>query len=797
MANYADSNALGLLHLRDGGNLEAQGNPEYRQRVIDDAHAIYLGNLGTVEFDLTLPTKGHSGSTITWTSSDHHWMDDNGRVQQPEYGLGSRTIILTAHVAYDGASTDRDFEVTILQQRNDVSVSRIYPIALTAQIDSTFYLPTTIPVVTQDGDTVPQRVDWNGGIERRERAIGVSHYIGHIEDTDIPVEATAAIVAHKTETIEDSSTVVEPVALEYVRLTGTGLFASAQRRRLEFLSNVSIDDLLWNFRTAAGMDTREGKPMKGWDSPGSLLRGHTTGHMLSAFSLAWAATGDPRMRDKARELVDGLKEVQDAFAAQPQFHPGFLSAYSERQFDLLEQYTPYPAVWAPYYTLHKILAGLLDADQYLHDDTALAIARGIGDWTYERLHGLSRTQLQKMWSIYIGGEFGGINESLAELHRRTGEQRYLDAARRFDNDKLFWSMSHGIDALSTMHVNQHVPQAIGALRIYEETGLPMYRRVADFFWHAVTAHHIFSFGGIGKDEMFFRAGATAANLAVDSAETCPSGNMLKLSRELFRHDPDPAYARYYERVAYNHLAASVSHLPDGGSTYFLPTNHDAVKKYDVDGNTCCHGYGLELQFLYGSGACYHSERELLVNLYTSLSVDDPGHGVAFTIESSDDDPGRVRLRIATSGGRDLALIIPEWAVGTPGVSVDGHALPADQVTSLIQRGYIRLGAQLRSAWGFDSWDGHEVDLEFACEPFWIRAEDRPELASLAWGPYVYGAVSDSAEELSIPVHDDMSDDFRKVDGTKDLLHAGTGIVFRPLAEIDREHYQAYVHVIAA
>ena len=70
-------------------------------------------------------------------------------------------------------------------------------------------------------------------------------------------------------------------------------------------------------------------------------------------------------------MVDELGECQRAFQNIDGIREGFLSAYSEEQFDLLEEYTPYPKIWAPYYTLHKIIAGLLDCYLYIDKKEAL------------------------------------------------------------------------------------------------------------------------------------------------------------------------------------------------------------------------------------------------------------------------------------------------------------------------------------------------------------------------------------------------------------------------------------------
>lgn len=155
---------------------------------------------------------------------------------------------------------------------------------------------------------------------------------------------------------------------------------------------------------------------------------------------------------------------------RPQGGGRLLSGYSEEQFDLLEKYTPYPQIWAPYYTLHKLFAGLLDCYEYLQDEIALSISVRLADWVYRRLSRLSHSQRMKMWGLYIAGEFGGMNEVMAKLYRITGKEDYLSCARMFDNDKLFAPLLLGKDALGGLHANQHIPQVIGALEIFLVSG---------------------------------------------------------------------------------------------------------------------------------------------------------------------------------------------------------------------------------------------------------------------------------------------------------------------------------------
>ncbi|HZD05763.1 MAG TPA: beta-L-arabinofuranosidase domain-containing protein, partial [Longimicrobiales bacterium] len=252
--------------------------------------------------------------------------------------------------------------------------------------------------------------------------------------------------------------------------------------------------------------------------------------------------------------VDASGNGRDATIVAPtdgRRHPGFLAAYPETQFIRLEEFCTYGStqgIWAPWYTFHKITAGLLDAHVITGNEQALEVLTGMGDWAWGRLEPLSREQLRRMWDIYIAGEYGGANESLARLHALTGTEEHLLAARRFDNAEVMDPIVVGEDVLDGRHANQHIPQFKGYLRVFEEGGGDDYWSAARNFWDMVVPHRIYSHGGMGVGEIFRKKDVIAGSLYDDRnhAETCPLYNMLKLSRNLFFHEPDPRYMNYYE-----------------------------------------------------------------------------------------------------------------------------------------------------------------------------------------------------------------------------------------------------------
>lgn len=772
-----------------------------RQIAERDAEMLYLGNTATVEFDLELPTSGANGSSIIWSSDDERWIEQDGTVHQPQYGRGYRDVTLTATVTHGSASATRTFTVRVLEQHNQISVRNVFPIMLDVQAGETYDLPTYTAVRTEDDLVISQRIDWHdGGEHTAAKPTGGEPYPqtvrwhGVIDGTDVPVTALVHVQDHDPAPRVEPAVRRRPVPIGHVRLTGDGVLARNQRDRIAYLRDVDDDQLLVEFRRAAGLGTRGAQSMTGWDAPDSLLRGHTTGHTLSAYALAYAASGDNVIKTKLDYLVAALAEVQEAFAKRPGAVAGFLSAYDETQFERLEEYAPYPTIWAPYYTLHKILAGLLDAYRYAGNDTALGVARGIGDWTYERLHRLSHGQLQRMWSLYIAGEFGGMNESLADLYAIDGDARHLAAARLFDNDRLIEPLRQRVDALGGMHANQHIPQVIGLVRLFEMTGLPYYLDEACRFADEVLEHHCYAMGGTGRGEMFGQPDVIGAALADDTAESCATYNMFKLVTALDAHVPQARYADYLDHAMINHIAATCDHRPEhagnGGSIYFLPTQPGGRKDIDISENSCCHGTGLESHF-YAAADAYATDRDTLyVNRYLNGTLEDDSARLSVSVD--DLSPHRVTIDVMRLDRAVLCVRVPGWSTdGRVTVSVNGKVVPDEFVElSRTGTGEVTLAA---TSLGLDSWTGVRIELEFVPCIRLIATPDRPDVAAIAWGPYMLAALDDDDHMLNVPVSDvDPGASFERRPGTLTFTHVATGLRFVPIWQLGDERYHLYV-----
>jgi uncharacterized protein len=493
------------------------------------------------------------------------------------------------------------------------------------------------------------------------------------------------------------------------------------------LINTNPDNFLYMFRNAFGQEQPKGAaPLGGWDSQQTKLRGHATGHYLSGIAQAYASTGyDASLQAKfgrkdgihgkyavfiianvRTTKTSGGESVSDPRAVPPgagksefnsdlseegirtdywNWGKGFISAYPPDQFIMLENGASYGTdnakIWAPYYTLHKILAGLMDIYEVSGNEKALEIVKGMGDWVYARLSQLPTPTLISMWNRYIAGEYGGMNEAMARLYRLTNEPRYLEGAHLFDNIRVFFGdaeHSHGlaknVDLFRGLHANQHIPQVIGALETYRVSDSPEYYHIADNFWVKATNDYMYSIGGIAgasnpaNAECFTSQPATLYENGFSAGgqnETCGTYNMLKLTRDLFLFDQRAELMDYYERGLYNHILASVAENSPA-NTYHVPLRAGSVKHFgnaDMSGFTCCNGTALESNTKLQNSIYFKSasNQALYVNLYVPSTLKWTEKNVTITQTTAYPKEDRTQLTIKGNGKFDLNVRVPHWA----------------------------------------------------------------------------------------------------------------------------------------
>ncbi|UVJ39808.1 beta-L-arabinofuranosidase domain-containing protein [Arthrobacter sp. CJ23] len=411
-------------------------------------------------------------------------------------------------------------------------------------------------------------------------------------------------------------------------------------------------------------------------------------------------------------------------------HPGFLAAYPETQFIELESRTTpdYFRVWAPYYTAHKILKGLLDAYTATGEPQALDLAGGLCDWMHSRLSRLTPAVRQRMWGIFSSGEFGGIVEAILETHGHSGKPEHLELATYFDLDSLIDACAQNRDILTGLHANQHIPIFTGLVLLYNKTGEDRYLAAARNFWGMVVPTRMFSIGGTSQGEFWKERDRIAGTLHESDAESCCAYNLLKLSRELFFRDQNPAYMDYYERTLFNQVLGSKQDQDNAEMplvTYFVALQPGAVRDFTPkQGTTCCEGTGLESATKYQDSVYFTDDdgSALYINLYVPSTLRWAGKDITVTQKTTFPFEQRTTLQIAGSGQFELRLRVPAWAtaglsVRVNGALVDSPAAPGSYI--VIDR-----------AWN----NGDTVDVEM---PFALRSEralDDPTVQTLMYGP---------------------------------------------------------------
>jgi uncharacterized protein len=595
--------------------------------------------------------------------------------------------------------------------------------------------------------------------------------------------------------------VVRPFPLHRVSIANGTVFAEKRDRVLRYAAAYPVDRVLHNFRVTAGLPRPSGSaPPGGWDDATGNLRGHFSGHLLTMFAQAYASTGATVYQDKVNQVVAELARCQQAMAASGRFsHPGFLAAYPETQFVQLESFATYPTVWAPYYTCHKIMRGLLDAYLLVGNSQALDVVTRMGDWVHSRLSVLSRATLNRMWAIYIAGENGAMNEVMADLYALTGQQRYLTTALAFDNRQaLFGACLENRDTLTRLHANTHVPQFLGYLRVFDQNGVAEYRTVTENFWGMVVPNRMYAHGGTSgtwpaapnlaantNPELFQPRGNIAGSIGGNGAETCTTYNLLKVARNLFFHDPDPAYLEYYERGLVNHILGSRRDADSTTSpnvTYFLPLALGSVRSYGNIG-TCCGGTGVENHTKYQETVYFRApdHSALYVNLYIGSVLQWTEKGV--TVTQTTDFPRTQESTLTVTGDAtfDLHLRIPQWAdrfrLWINNVEQGGAKTPG---TFLLVRRQWRTGDTVRVAL-----------------PFRTRTErtlDRADVQAVRHGPVLLGAISSATTLRNFSLYANA-----KLDGSLVLPSAGAtnqftsnGLRLRPLYLGDDQRHHLYV-----
>lgn len=460
------------------------------------------------------------------------------------------------------------------------------------------------------------------------------------------------------------SDALAPFPLSSVRL-GSGIFSRQAEINARYLDSLTANRLLHSFRLTAGLPS-SAQPYGGWEEPHCELRGHFAGgHFLSAVALAYATSGNEDLRKKGDAVVAGLAQCQKKLAT------GYVSAFPETLFEKLAEGQP---VWAPFYTYHKIMAGLLDMYQLTGNAEALLVVEGMARWVGDFFYPISRDQRLRM----LRTEYGGMNEVLVNLAAATKKDRYLETAHLFEQPSFLDPLAGRRDELQGLHANTHVPKVIGAARIYEVTGDRRYREIAQYFLEEVLTARSYVIGNTSEDEHWLTpADQLKGTLTLTNAECCVAYNLMKLERLVFGWTADARWMDAYERSLLNCRLGTQD--ANGLKQYFFPlaTGYWRAVNSPEDSFWCCTGTGAEEFAKFSVTIYFRRGKDIYVNQFLASTLDWKDENIAIEQQTNFPVEQGTTLRIRTSHPekRTIHLRIPAWT-STPELKINGRPVDA-------------------------------------------------------------------------------------------------------------------------
>lgn len=519
-----------------------------------------------------------------------------------------------------------------------------------------------------------------------------------------------------------------------------GPLKHARDLNIETLLKYDCDRLMAPYRKEAGL-TPKAKCYPNWDG----LDGHVGGHYLTAMAIN-AATGNEECRKRMEYIISEIAECAEANCKNhPQWGVGYMGGMPNSQniWNGFKDgdFRVYSGSWAPFYNLHKMYAGLRDAWLYCGNEQAKSLFLQFCNWAVDITSHLSDKQMERM----LGNEHGGMNEVLADAYAITHEQKYLDCAKRFSHKRLFTPMSQRQDCLDNMHANTQVPKVIGFERISELSGNEDYHAASSFFWDIVTGERSLAFGGNSCREHFPAKDACMDFINdIDGPESCNTNNMLKLTEDLHRRNPEARYADYYELATFNHIL-STQHPEHGGYVYFTPARPRHYRNYSAPNEAmwCCVGTGMENHGKYGQFIYTHVGDALFVNLYAASQLDWKERGITLRQETAFPYSENSTVTIAEGKGTfNLMVRYPGWVhPGEFKVSVNGK--PVDIITG--PSSYVSIHRKWKK--------GDAVNIHFPMHSSLRYLPNEPQYVALMHGPILLG-MKTGTESMASLIADD-------------------------------------------
>ena len=473
-----------------------------------------------------------------------------------------------------------------------------------------------------------------------------------------------------------------------------------------YLKSLNADRLLKGFCEISGVDLDATK-YGGWET--SAIQGHTLGHYLTAVSQAYASSKD----EEFKEITDYMVSVLSKCQAEN----GYLAAIPENHYEKLENGNT-EGTWVPWYSLHKILAGLVSVYEFTENEQALEVASKLGDWVYSHTSKWTDETQKTVLNI----EYGGMNDALYDLYKYTKSEKHLSAAHSFDEISLFEPLYENKDILNGKHANTTIPKIKGALNRYLVTGEEYYLQVAKNFWDIVISNHTYITGGNSEWEHFGEPKILDGERTNCNCETCNTYNMLKLTRDLFKITGDTKYADYYENTFINAILSSQNNKT-GMTTYFQPMATGYFKVYSTpyDHFWCCTGSGMENFSKLGDSIYFYNSESLYVNRFTSSKIIWEEKGLEITQTT---DLPSVKLIVNGSNKAKIVLRIPEWT-NNPIVKINGVEIDFKAENNLII---------LEKEWNNDT-----IEYTLPMQITIHKLPDNKNAVAFKYGPYVLSA----------------------------------------------------------
>ena len=522
-----------------------------------------------------------------------------------------------------------------------------------------------------------------------------------------------------------------------------GPLKHARDLNVQVLLKYDCDRMLAPYRKEAGLQPR--KPSyPNWDG----LDGHVGGHYLSALAIN-AATGNEECRKRMEYMISELQLVLDANNQRPEAwchnyiggvpnSAKMWTAFSKGDFG------PYFGTWAPFYNIHKMYAGLRDAWLYCGNEQAKNLFLKFCDWAVDITRDLNDGQMEKM----LGNEHGGMNEVLADAYAITGEQKYLDCARRFSHRMLLVPLENGKDCLDNMHANTQIPKVIGYQRIAELAHDVQYHNASEYFWEIVTRQRSLAFGGNSRREHF----PTKENCIdyindIDGPESCNTYNMLKLTENLNRVKPDGMYGDFYETAMFNHIL-SAQHPQHGGYVYFTSARPRHYRNYSAPNEAmwCCVGTGMEDHGKYGQFVWTHDkgvkaeDDALYVNLFVASELNWKDRKMVIRQQTAFPYAETSVVEVAKGKGTFILKVRkPSWCEN---FTVKGVGFDAD---SYEENGFVCMKRKWKK--------GDQVKISMPMHAYIKPMINVPQYVAIMYGPILLG-MKTGTEDMRSLIADD-------------------------------------------